>query len=180
MTKVSIVGTAGRDQKKRHLQTKKLFNKMVEIGNHFVANVTDLILISGGAAWSDHVAIRMYLMGIADELILHLPCEFLVDEEKFDNSKYGIISNYHHNRFSNDIGYDSLYEIKLAIEKGAKVHVHNGFFKRNTEVAKCDYLLAMTWNEGDKPPVSGGTNDTWNKCKGIKYHLSLSTISSQT
>ena len=48
-----------------------------------------------------------------------------------------------------------------------------GFFKRNTLVAKnCDKMIALTFHKNAKElkeSKTGGTKDTWNKAKQVKY-----------
>jgi hypothetical protein len=62
----------------------------------------------------------------------------------------------------------------LAKEKGAIIEDHyRSFHARNTFVAKnADFLIAMTWGQGDTP-ISRGTLDTWKKARCPKIHLSL-------
>lgn len=178
MVIVGIIGTAGRDKSQNY--TVDLFNKMVSVCKYMLANLQEITLVSGGAAWADHVAVRLYLDGYVSKLILHLPCNW-------DNGKYydngssdwrtnpGKMANNYHQKFSQILCTNSLEEINRAIEKGAEVHIHRGFHARNTLVAKCDYLIALTWSDTDTP-AAGGTLDTWNKCKAQKYHISLSKI----
>lgn len=60
---VSIIGTASN--KGNQVLTPKLFDQMVNraksvIINDFGLLQHDVILVSGGAAWSDHVAVELY------------------------------------------------------------------------------------------------------------------------
>lgn len=178
MYTVSIVGTAGRDDNPRY--DIALFDKMINTAKHLLKNFDDFVLVSGGAAWADHIAVRLFLEGRASHLVLHLPAEFI--EGKFnDNGVFsssrnpGKTANYYHRKFQSLTGVNSLDEIKLAIEKGAEIHTHDGFMKRNTFVAMSDFLIAFTWGN-DQPPNKGGTRDTWNKCVGRKYHISLTQL----
>ena len=63
MITVSIIGTAGRSLK--YKLTKELFFKMCHsafniITDEFKLNPNNVCLVSGGAAWSDHIAIKLY------------------------------------------------------------------------------------------------------------------------
>ena len=201
---VSIVGSAGRraDGKK---MTKKLFDKMVEkaktvIKDDFKLELKQIHVISGGAAWAgelisifsvigishffypDHIAVILYSLEEVNRLTLHLPAKW--GDSKFVEKKVasktswkspGQSSNELHKQFSDKIGEDSLGHIEAAITLGAKCHIHDGFQKRNTEVAKSSYLLAFTWNEGSEPK-KGGTVDTWKKCQGVKRHICLNSL----
>jgi len=65
-----------------------------------------VILVIGGAAWADHIAVNLYNNGAYPNLELYLPC-------RYDNCSYydngeshwsrnpGKISNYYHKLFSN-------------------------------------------------------------------------------
>ena len=175
MVKVSIIGTAGRDKSQKY--TKELFDKMLHIAKYVLANMKDITLVSGGAAWADHIAVKLYLEGYVKDLELHLPCNW-DNNQYLDNGKYywkdnpGKTANSYHFNFSKTIGCNTLNEITLAINKGARIQVHDGFHARNTEVANSEFLLAFTWSQENQPP-DGGTLDTWNKSNAQKIHISL-------
>ncbi len=59
--------------------------------------------------------------------------------------------------------------------QGALLHVHKGFFVRNSEVAKCHLLIAFSWAAGSLP-TEGGTLDTWEKSSAQKFHISLKEL----
>ena len=171
MIYISIIGTARGDY------VPELFDKMITTAKYMLSNLKDITLISGGAAWADHVAVRLYLEGFVSKLILHLPCEWSNEAQYYDNGDYdwgtnpGRTSNYYHSKFSQIIGINSLDEIDQAIKKGAEICIHKGFHERNNYVAKCNCLIGFTWSN-----VSGGTLDTWNKCSSQKYHIDLSIL----
>ena len=63
---VSIIGTAGG--KETGVLTPKLFDQMVDRARFIITkdwglDPENVILVSGGAAWSDHVAVELYLQG---------------------------------------------------------------------------------------------------------------------
>jgi hypothetical protein len=123
-------------------------------------------LISGGAALSDHIAVRLFLDGDASKLVLNLPAEWTGHGFRETSSKFdtGRTSNWYHSVFSKAVGIDSLRDIQLAIEKGATVKTGAGGFKeRNTDVAnESDSVLAFTFGNGAQLK-DGGTKDTWDK-----------------
>lgn len=74
------------------------------------------------------------------------------------------------------MGKNTLNEVGEAIRCGAKAHVFDGFHARNTEVARSEYVIALTWADGDEP-AWGGTLDTWKKSRAIKrHHISLKLL----
>lgn len=163
-----------------------LYEKMIARAGEAIRQMTaasprPVRLVSGGAAWSDHVAVRLYLSDeVAYEaLTLHLPCPLLsgafLDKGGAADwkSNPGRSSNRYHTEFSAAVGRSSLAEIRAAVAKGATLKVHDGFFKRNSAVAaESDALIAFSWSRGDRPD-DGGTKDTWDKAKCKKVHISL-------
>jgi len=164
----AIVGTAGRKDDGNKLSATH-FKAMCEMAEGLIKilkerNYAPTVLVSGGAAWADHVAVKLFLSGVVPKLRLFLPC-------KFENGAYvdngiqdfkqnpGSVANKYHNEFKTKTKITSLSDITIAISKGAEVHVANGFWARNGLVAKSDILLAMTF--GNKEYVKdGGTAHT--------------------
>lgn len=174
--KVAIIGTAGRDK-----------TKVMSLGmwNWMIAQAKDIIkpdahLVSGGAAWADHIAVHLFLTGYASELTLHLPAP-INDKGWFEGPLKSAASaaNYYHGMFSVVINKHTIGEIVLASRMpnchGTVEPVAPGYaamYVRNAKVAMADQLLAFTFGEGDVP-ADGGTKDTWDKCKGQKLHVSI-------
>jgi hypothetical protein len=159
---VGIIGTAGRGSDARKL-SKWMYDKMY-------TTVSDIIgrryvdLVSGGAAWADHLAVKQFLFSAMNPgLTLELPTFFRngqYDEVNIYNGfNVGSISNHYHRKFSTVVGCDSLREIQLAIDNGARVEIGKGFFDRNLKIAKADIMIAFTF--GDKEKLKdGGTAHT--------------------
>lgn len=181
---VAIVGTAGRRPHGDRM-TKTLFATMklkaTELLREFDAPVE---LVSGGAAWSDHLAVQLFLEGRVAGLKLFLPCDWagngFVDTGSADwRTNPGKTSNYYHRQFSRVCGFDSLREIEQARQAGAILDsTKKGFHQRNTDVARsARVLIAFTWSETDQP-ADGGTLDTWQKCLPTvrKIHVSLAPL----
>lgn len=179
---VSIIGTAGRYYEDRKGLTKELFQAMIEKADSIIKerwglDPQKIVLISGGAAWSDHVAVHMYLYKDYPKLRLHLPC--IWDSKNLCyNEKQGKTANQYHHYFSKSIGVNTLEEIELAKKQGAELRVHNGFFSRNTYVAQTKYMIAFSWAT-DSTKITGGTKNTWNKCKGRRIHINLSNLENE-
>lgn len=168
----SIIGTAGRndDGKKLNLDyfnamkimAESLLKKFAEI-NYPITTV-----VSGGAAYADHVAVKLFLERKVPNLRIFMPCEWDGGQFK-DNgvddwkTNPGKIANQYHNLFQRKTGINSLSDIQVAKGLGAElIAVNKGFHARNALVAKSDFLLACTF--GDKETVKdGGTADTVQK-----------------
>lgn len=171
--KIAIIGTAGRDKSKP--MTSDLWEWMVRDALMRVPRGSHLV--SGGAAWADHLAVDLFLSGHAGELTLHFPTPF---DKRFIGPQAGAASaaNYYHSIFSRITGRNSLAEIQRALDIGAistsepAASSYGGMFARNAKVAQSEKMLAYTF--GIARPTGGGTLDTWNKCKGDRTHISLS------
>lgn len=179
MSKIAIIGTAGRD--KNIPMTRALWEWMVKdiasrigFGDH---------LVSGGAAWADHLAVAMFLGGNARYLTLHLPAPF--EDGRYsipDNSREssGSAANWYHWKFSTAIGRDTLLDIEKAAAMDncdgtfePAAHGYGAMFNRNKKVAaSADLMYAYTFGTG-ATPADGGTKDTWDQCKGKRIHVPL-------
>lgn len=167
----AIVGTAGRGEDKEKL-SKSHFDAMCLVAEGLLeqfaeSNYPVTHLVSGGAAWADHVAVKLFLNKKAPNLRLFLPA-------KWDNGTFhdngmsndtaprnpGKIANSYHKAFQMKTLINSLTEIQIAKNEGAElIEVERGFHARNALVAKSDLLLAMTF--GDENTVKdGGTAHT--------------------
>ena len=89
MTTVSIIGTSGRAGN----ITKELYTKMISASVKYLKSLLldSIILVSGGAAFSDHIAVHLYLhkdqyqLNIIS-LHLDLPCKFNMNTNKFEDN----------------------------------------------------------------------------------------------
>lgn len=124
------------------------------------------------------------MLGEVGSLTLHLPVKW--DQTKYhDNANKDIwknpgrSANKLHKQFSQKLDEDTLEQIDNAIIMGARYFVHDGFQKRNTEVAKSNYLIAFTWGDCFEQQKKGGTLDTWTKCTGKKMHIPLHSLNMQ-
>jgi len=183
MTTVSIIGSAGRKLDASRM-TASLYDQMVKECEQTILDMKlepqNVRLVSGGAAWSDHVAVTLFLSGKYEGLTLHLPCEWDSSMRSFATNAFshwvlnpGKPANLLHAQFSDKLGRNTLAELEAARSKGATLVTHNGFHKRNDHVARSQYLLAFSWGQSDSPPEDGGTRYTWDKGTGRKTHISL-------
>ena len=197
---ISIVGTAGRREDgakmSKALYIKAYFRVLELIQDKPIA---DRKLISGGAAWADHLAVSLYLSDEASSLDLHIPTQFITDANInmahagpipgfFDTgvrdwrTNPGGTANYYHKLFSEKVGNNTLAGIERALLKGATIHDHyqwmpgSPMHARNLSVSQCDLLIALTWGEGDTPK-DGGTAHTWSSSTApTKIHIPLGSL----
>lgn len=180
--RIAIIGTAGRDKEKP--MTAALWESMVADARQRV-NPSD-ILVSGGAAWADHLAVTLYLDGDVNELILHLPAP--VEDGVYlgpARDSAASAANYYHSLFKKITGVDSIREIEVAIQRGAQVTNepeapgYAAMFARNKKVAMgSNNLLAYTFGAGDTP-ADGGTKATWDQSTisaEKKIHVDLASL----
>lgn len=186
--KLAIIGTAGRKSDAERLDIN-VWRQMRAITQRFIKQQEGLkSLISGGAAWADHLAVDAFLCGHCPALTICLPCKWDSEQMKFYDTRVfdwrinpGGTSNHYHRKFSLAIKENSLIEIHNAINLGAEVIVEHGFKERNSLVARADILLAFTY--GNKQIVKdGGTKDTvakyldyW-KEKSRAFHCDLNSM----
>jgi len=176
---VAVIGTAGRDKDKTY--DLELWCAMWEDARRrFVSNVE---LVSGGAAWADHIAVSLFLADPEQfKLRLYLPSVFAQHTYRFVGpaSSSAAAANYYHERFTQQTGIDGRREIATAmtmpgctVEMEPSAEGYGGMFARNSKVALAsDACLAYTWGQG-KEPADGGTKDTWDKITGRKVHVPL-------
>lgn len=172
MIKLAIIGIAGRnDEHLSKLKSEHLIwmadNVEFYIKEVLKTEPCNIILVSGGSAWADHVAVQLYLDKEKNfgGLELYLPSKFDLKYNHYVNTHEGRLLNKLHKQCQEKTGIDVLLELgKVLHRPGVKVVIQRGFFPRNTLIAKnCDHLLAFTFDK--EKPTGGGTLDTWNKVK---------------
>lgn len=204
-TKLAIIGTAGRKLDQGMLTSEhypRMIHAVYRLIDHLKIDTGSLHLVSGGAAWSDHVAVSLVLEGLvpAERLSLYLPAKLeyygFEGGEDFDQ-RTADTANYYHKLFSQKIGRDSIAELHSVRKQGATLEpIAGGFFSRNSLVAQNvgtdGHLLAFTFGSQTTDQESwtirsfggtvkakdaglkdGGTADTFNKCKANKHHALL-------
>lgn len=186
--KLAIIGSAGRHGDSKYV-TEEVYDKMLELTKEFIKELDDeIILVSGGAAFSDHLAITTYLSNTIskEELVngieLHLPAMWNNRLGEYRTSSAGNTSNYYHRKFSTKVFgdiYNSLEDIDTLV-KSEKFHIdifyYDGFKLRNIQVGKVDAILAFT-NSNTGNPKPGGTSHTWcNSSATIRRHYDIKKI----
>lgn len=152
-----------------------LFNAMVARAERIItadwALAWDHVrLVSGGAAWSDHVAVELFLRHVATsnvQLTIFSPCGWAPSTGRFlgaDDTGNWRLANRYHDAFATVRGESSFADLRAAGRSGGEVYCrHVGFRARNTAIAQAaQRALAFSWASGDAPDA-GGTLDTWNK-----------------
>lgn len=180
---LAIIGTAGRGSDGQNL-TPAVWNRAKRLVLDFIQKYKTTELISGGAAWADHMAVELFNKKLVERLVLALPCPFDVIQKEFIEQgakSCGATANYYHHLQSRKLNKNTLEELAKAIKSDAEIIVGNGFLNRNLIVAnRADGVLAITF--GDKQKLKdGGTAHTMSnfiKKKTNKYafHLDLNSM----
>ena len=161
---IAVIGTAGRD---RTIQmSPKHWDFMCStLAKEIQPND---ILVSGGAAWADHVAVWAFGTGLVAGLSLHLPAPFQNGQFKGGRGTSGGACNYYHELFSRAMDFDSLDHLRQAtmlkninLTTQREASGYSAMFSRNKLVAEqCTHMVAFTFGKGDVPE-DGGTKMTW-------------------
>ena len=179
---IAVIGTAGRDREKP--MTKELWTAMTADLQRRLLPVD--VLVSGGAAWADHLAVHAYLKGWCQELKLFLPAPFQAAAFIGPRSSSASAANYYHQLFRQATGVNSLKEIHKAIVKGAEVNFepsmpgYTAMFARNRKIASAaNAAIAYTFGLGGQP-ADGGTLNTWKQIRSTDVsHVALDELLQQ-
>lgn len=161
--RVAVVGTAVRDGPGDADELRRAFReapkRVVKQLQAWGLPLEAVTLVSGGSAWSDHVAVQVVLRNPeVGGLQLELPAEF--GDGRFDvGTGDGLRLNQLHRQYQAIMGVDALAEVALVMSDArCAVRVHRGFFARNDVVAKeSDRIVAL----GLGPEMMSGTRYTW-------------------
>jgi hypothetical protein len=192
---LSVIGTAGRKDDASRMSAH-LYEMMMRETFRAIKDFDIRHGVSGGAAWADHCAVTAFLQGALESLTLYLPAEF--DGRRFvpDVSiqfNPGKTSNYYHDLFSRALNRDTLRDLAVAQQRGARFVVNPGFKNRNSDVARSTAMLCFTFGslaatavdfrpgdagfgDGRAAGVKGGGSfDTWEKAssQAVKRHVNL-------
>jgi len=190
-----IIGTAGRKEDGPRLSLAH-YRAMCALARGTMAEHEITHLVSGGAAWADHVAVTLTLEGAvnAKALKLYLPAKFHGNAGFDRSSRDGSTADYYQSLFKRSTGIDYRADFRETIEAGASVEVNpNGFLARNLQVAAAgDVLLAFTFGNGaawtpkafeagtsarNAGVKDGGTAHTFDRSRAAcKIHVALSEI----
>ena len=169
---LAIIGSAGRNTDAKRL-TRKHFEAMCLVSAELMSQINDAnykisTVVSGGAAYADHAAVRLFLDKKVPNLRLFIPAEW--EDGKFHDTgekdsfrNPGGICNYYHKLFQQNTGINGLSDIQIAKAHGAELYFcRGGFHGRNAMVARSDFILACTFGDGHMVK-EGGTADTIRK-----------------
>jgi hypothetical protein len=190
MVRIGVIGTAGRKDDANRMN-QNLYDAMYGVLLSHLSQWTgaETTLVSGGAAWADHLAVRAYLDKMSQHLELHFPANF-------KNSKFiettadmcpGRVANWYHQKMHHKTNTNSLHQLQRAIEAGATYDVSSGFHARNHLVGKVDVLIAFTFGDrnymGSNTSAElaglkdGGTAHTWNSSEApLRIHWDLNQL----
>lgn len=101
MIRLGIIGIAGRKPSHTALLAKDHMTWMADNVKCYIKHVIkttteNILLVSGGSAWCDHIAVQLYLDGGFGGLELFLPTNFDLNQRKYIDSREGKILNYLH------------------------------------------------------------------------------------
>lgn len=203
--KLAIIGTAGRGPDGKQLATdpERYLTRMLDAARKVSELTGATELISGGAAWADHIAVLLFLENPEHYSIeLELPAAFEPDgvggyryhdkgtHDFKDNP--GAVSNHYHKlftkavakvrpRFSSFLHFADVEAVHVGLAAEVRTNVGTGFLERNLVVAaKAHHCLAMTFGNG-RQLKDGGTAHTMSnflakRNHGDAYHLDLNTL----
>lgn len=190
---LAVIGSAGRGSDASRM-TRVIYDAMYDALTETMEQWGCRKLVSGGAAFADHLAVRAFLDGAAEELVLFLPAPF--GGGAFEDRGDGRTANRYHRAFSKACDIDSLDELQSALTR-AKYQGYNGFKRRNLEVADAAsqgvvaFTFGRDWETCDIHPddaafrsareaglKDGGTAHTWQECwkAARKRHVSLTRL----
>jgi hypothetical protein len=179
MTRVAVIGTAGRKTAADRLDwlTFLLMRDAVLAELQNIPRPWELV--SGAAAWADHVAVDLFLSGDVDRLELHLPCRFN-GAIFYGDSDEARTANHYHQAFTARMppGRSSFSDLREAIMRGATIWQYEveGFKTRNYTVGRVDVVIAQTFGRGSVP-ADGGTKHCWdNSTAPVKIHIPIGEL----
>lgn len=205
--KLAVIGTAGRkdDAPKMSKQLyDAMYDKLVLVIGHIKQYGPEPVtgLVSGGAAWADHLAVTHFMKaknasfraiyGLEKTTLkLHLPCRFVIVKNEFEDNgnrdfrtNPGEILNHYHSKMP----FNSLEQIATAMDTdGCTTVCGDGLKGRNSRIAEeADAVVAFTFGNG-RTLKPGGTEHTMQEYflrklfnhrfqRFITYHVDLNTM----
>lgn len=168
MIRLGIVGITGNnpsDKKKLQAFHMNWMMKTVKLYIKEILKVEpkNIILVSGGSAWCDHTAIKLYLENKYAGLDLYLVSKFNHKNKCYVNTHEGRKLNQLHLECQEKTNCDVLFELARAVtKKNTKIIIQRAFKPRNTLISKnCDYLMVFNFSD----TIGGDKLNTWNLVK---------------
>jgi hypothetical protein len=161
--KLAVIGSAGRYDDQLFV-TENVYDKMLCLLEDYIIELgEEIILVSGGASFSDHLIITTYFANMISKdlpikgIELHLPSKWNSRQQEYVHDGAGKTSNSWHKKFSRKVLgdlYDSLEDIDTLVKtsnENVKIFFYNGFKERNLVVGNVDALLAFTASATGNP-----------------------------
>lgn len=178
---VGIIGMAGRTPEEQTYCCPLLWKRMLAHAKFVITKVwklpvASIVLVSGGSAIADHVAVALFLQQELDHkqddqwprfagLQLYLPAPIQVTGQFDTTYATGRRLNQLHAYFSKFRKVDSFKEL-AQIREHTKVIPFDDFMSRNRAVAaQCSHLLAFPSQPSIDTMTRGGTSYTWRETK---------------
>jgi hypothetical protein len=188
MVNVAIIGSAGRGfdayKLNRDIFLTAVYKTCELVEFTWNLDWNDVTLVSGGSAFGDHIAVKIY-MNLKKEypklkLRLHLPCDWDTSLKKFQEAgadmQYAKQLNHLHQVFSLKCNVQSLKDLQTCIAEGCEITTSSGYFARNDKVAQeAEKMIAFTF--GDMQEGRGGTSYTYSRAfNAEKVHIDLDKV----
>ena len=178
MIRLAIIGSSGKNPLDLEKYSIDHFTFMTETINSYIKNtiqteLSNIILVSNGSAWADHVAVQLYLTRQYGGLELYLASKFDLKHSRYVNTHEGRSLNKLHQQCQEKTQINVLGELaKVQYRPNVKITVKRGFVARNTLVAhNCDHIITFTFSE---TVLDNIIVHTLNKVKhNNKYHAFL-------
>lgn len=163
MIKIAIVGFSGRQRVCEASEWPFYINLVETEIEEMGLPWNDIILVSGGAAWIDHIAVTLALKWECS-LVLCLPAAYDAETGRIDCA----LANKLHEDFGKLIGTDTFEDMKMV---KCERRIGNGFLDRNKMI--CDIADIMI---GVGDVKLGGLRDVWGKFgkKKLKINITAS------
>jgi len=179
---VGIIGSCGRTAAEQKVASPLLWKRMLArakfvIGSVWKLPLDSIVLVAGGSAWSDHVAVALFLAQQRDHaespdtwpafagLELYLPTPLEEDGFRKTTATGKRLNGLHH-AFASTSQYDSLQDWKQLPKSAFRLCTPpNNFLARNRALAqRCTHLLAFPSSLALEESVHTGTSYTWQQC----------------
>jgi hypothetical protein len=213
--KIAIIGTAFRDEMREvKFLNRELYEQMKKVVEDIITlpktkggwglNKNEVILVSGGAAGADAVAVSLFLNGNGDNyrgIEIYGPGAWNDKNKKFDEEQQPNcrVANYYHGKFYTKTNINTLKELSDLYHQrqnesnsntNTNIYISEepmGFKLRNSAIAKnCDRIIALTFHNDrehlESMKTGGGTQDTWKKAgkyikdPNLKKHVNLNNF----
>lgn len=172
MFRLAILGTSGRDRMEQLNLSMDHMDYMGELVHKYIYEVLKttcdkIILCSGGSAWAEHVAIRLYSSKKFGGLELYLATEFNKKRKKYKNTHEGRLMNMLHEKYREITGIDSLDELCSVISSPkVKIMVKRGFKQRNSLITQnSDHLIVHLFSKDtdSEIPTDKNIRHVWDR-----------------